>query len=141
MGGGEKLEAADHDGSLLRRQGGHSLGDEIRGQHLADPGNDVTPGLGQPDQNPPFISLVADPRDEPLRLQALQQFRDGVAAQPQVLGLLAHGQRPARGEMLQHLERPACDRQIRPRNPVCPVVAPVQLRKEPRNASGGLLDL
>ncbi len=137
--GGEQLEAANRERPILRREAGHGLGDEIRGRHLADPGDHVASRFGQPDEDPTLVALVADPGDEPLALQALQQFRDGVASQPQMNGLFADRQRAAGREMLQHLQRAVGDGEIPVLNPIGPVVPPVDLRQEAGDAPGSLL--
>jgi len=75
--------------------GPHRLGDQVRGEHLADPRDDVAARVRKPDENPAFVALVADPGDKPLRLEALEQLRNGVAPQAHVLGLFADRQRSA----------------------------------------------
>ena len=51
-----------------------------------------------------------------------------------VFGLFSYRQRAAQREMLQHLQRAARHRQLRATDPIGPVVAAVDLRKEPRHS-------
>jgi hypothetical protein len=138
IGGSEQLDAADDGRSLLRRQVRHDLGDEIRGQHLADSSRR---------RRAPSRSARRGPDARRARRGSGRRAPSprGVGAAPkrscaaaQVLGLLADGQRAACREMLQHLQRAARDRQIRSLDPIGPVVPPVHLRKEAGHPLRGL---